>query len=380
MKNLHLLPMDSTFNDGIVSMLNANFPLEENVFVLRSTRSALAGNPNCIVNAAAFSPEYINEHACEYRRIILHSLYMSPKQLLQLSDEAARRITWIVWGHDLYTVKKKEKRTISNQLDSGIHFCKKILRGTLFREWKTRKAVRKKVCGFHSIGIGYPYDEHMIRKKFGKKVSVVYGPVIGHSSIDQIRCLRAEKSNKRLSVRLTEPIRIMVGHSGYDFLEHEKYLRKLAAYKDENICIYMVLCYGASPEKIEYLTDLAINIFGSDKVHVQTEMLSREAYNSFLSKIDIAIFPYRHQSGLGNTKRLAYMGTKLYLDPRGVLAKGFFEGGIKTYDCRKIGRLSFSEFSKATEPPDEFAPLFRSYNSPNNELGISAWRNILTDS
>ena len=243
------------------------------------------------------------------------------------------------------------------------------------REWKVRKAVRNKVSRFHSIGIGFPYDERMIRKKYGKKVPVVFGPVIGPSSFEQVKQLREARIQMQHD-RSAAPIRILLGHSGFDFLEHEKYLRRLASYKDENIHIYMVLCYGASPEKIEYLSKLAITIFGAEKVSIQTEMIPSEDYNRFLSQMDIGIFPFRHQSALGNTKRMAYMGTKLYFDPRGVLAKGYLAGGVKTYDCRRIGKIPFSEFSKPVAPPDPTSPLFISHQS---EYCVTAWKELLVE-
>ena len=68
------------------------------------------------------------------------------------------------------------------------------------------------------------------------------------------------------------------------------------------------------------------------------------------------------------------MGAKLYFHPKGVLAKGFGEGGVKTYDCRKIGKISFSEFIKNENIPSENAPLFFTRNHSNN---IAAWKQIL---
>ena len=137
----------------------------------------------------------------------------------------------------------------------------------------------------------------------------------------------------------------------------------------------MVLAYGASPEKIEYLSNLANQLFGREKVTVQTEMMSLSEYNAFLSTIDIAIFPFRHQSALGNTKRMAFMGTKLFFDPRGVLAKGFLAGGVETFDCRDIGKIPFSKFVEPPALPSLDAPLFSSFEKSHN---ISAWKMLLS--
>lgn len=379
MKNLHLMPMDSTFTDSMVSILNRSFPQAENDFVLETKREKLADTANCTVDPSAFSAEYLNRVHPNYSRIILQSMFLSPDALLHLSDEAAKKLVWIVWGHDLYTVHKPKKRTLKTCWKEAVHCGKKLLRGTYFRQWKKQRALRAKVSKFRCIGIAFPYDEKMIRKKYGKKVPVVYGPVMSGSTTAQYWQLRRDRLRRKQAGNSAEPIRILVGHSGFDFLEHEKYLQKLARYQDENIHIYMILCYGASPEKIERLTRLAVGIFGPEKVTVQTEMTPVEEYNAFLSEIDIAIFPFRHQSALGNAKRMAFMGIKLYFDPRGVLAKGFRAGGVKTYDCRRIGRISFAAFSKPAEAPDVHAELFRSYDPKNKEMGVEAWKHILCD-
>ena len=375
MKNLHLMPMQSTFDDGMVTVLNQHFPLDENVFVLPAERKALVGVENCIIDPGAFTPEYINAHCKEYRHIILQSLFLSPTELLRLSDEAVSKITWIVWGHDLYTVKKKQSLTVKKCFHETIHFFKKVLRGTYLRSWMYNRAVKKKVSQFHSIGIGYPYDEKMIRKKYGKKVPVVYGPVIGQGSFAQIKNLRNKNLQKNLSGQQQGPVNILIGHSGFDFIEHEKYLKKLASYRTENIHIYMVLCYGASPERISYLTNLAVQLFGKERVTVKTEMVPAEEYYGFLSTMDIAIFPFRHQSALGNTRRMAYMGTKLFFDPRGVLAKGFQLGGVSSYDCRKIGNMPYEDFARRSPLPPTDSPLFSCYVKGS---GIAAWKNLLS--
>ena len=375
MKNLHLMPMQSTFDDSMVTILNQNFPAEENLFIVPAPRKALTGVSNCIVDPDAFTSEYINNHFTEYKHIFMHSLYLPPAELLRVSDEAAKRITWIVWGHDLYSVRKKEERSLKKSIHNTIHYFKKLLRGTFIKEWQHKKAVRRKVAQFERIGIGFPYDERMIRKKYGKKMPVVYGPVMSNSNMDLLKKMRKENEKLAHTLLGEHPVRILIGHSGFDFLEHEKYLRKLSAYKNDNIHIYMVLAYGASPEKIKYLSNLANQLFGREKVTVQTEMMSLSEYNAFLSTIDIAIFPFRHQSALGNTKRMAYMGTKLYFDPRGVLAKGFLEGGVETFDCRCIGKIPFSKFIESPSLPSLDAPLFFAFEKSRS---VEAWKTLLS--
>lgn len=370
MKNLHLMPMDSFFDDSMVAVFNQEFPESENVFFHRTNRKALESVENSFVVPESFSAEYINEHAHDYKRIILHSLFLDANGVLKLSDEVACKIVWVVWGHDLYSVHKKKKWTTSLLLKEAVHTLKKTLRGTYIREFKTKKEVARKIALFQCIGIGFPYDEKMIRKKYGHKPRVVYGPVFGPKTPDNRR-LELREKHLAASNHCTN---VIIGHSGFEFLEHEKYLKKLSKYKNEDMQIYLVLSYGADEERIRKLTALANQLFSKGQVTIITEMMDREEYRAFLSKQDVAIFPFLHQSALSNTQMMAFMGTKLYLDPRGVLAKGFRAGGVKSYDCRKIGKVPFSKFREYNEVPSVDAPLFSRDNYSN---AVEAWKEIL---
>lgn len=371
MKNLHLMPMNSTFDDDTVLELTELFPDVENLFLHPVRRKALADFPNSIVAPEAFTPEYINRHCAEFDQIFLHSLFLSPEQLLRLSDEAVGKITWCIWGHDLYTVKPRRSTDLRTLAGEAVHCVKKLLRFTYVRQHAQQRAAAQRVAAFRRIAIGYPYDERMIRKKYGPGATVVYGPYFSRTTEANIGRLRQMRLARKDST-----VNILIGHSGFAFLEHEKYLKRLAAYRDEDIRIHMVLSYGASEARVAALTELAHSLFGPEKCVIVTEMMPKLAYYEYLTNMDVAIFPFRHQSALGNTMRLAYMGVKLYFDPRGVLAKGFLEGGVRTADCREIGRVPFDRFRTQDMPPDTHAPLFDTFFYQKN---IAAWSSIVHD-
>lgn len=369
MKNLHLISMCTHIDEDIVDFLNSEFSPENNDFVSLRPIDHLKHYKNYSSDPAVFSPEYLNQHHQEFRRIILHSLFLSDDEILQLSDEAAKKIVWVVWGQDLYSNGPKTVWNLEMVVKEGIHTVKKIIRGTYLRAFRKKRQVSQKVSQFYGVGIGFSYDEKAIRKKYGPKVHVRYIPVSGKSDMEYKMQLRDRHLNSECG-----ETKVLLGHSGYHFLEHEKYLNKLSAYRNESIHVYMVLSYGASPEKVKYLEELGNSIFGEAKCTVITELMPFKEYEEFLSRIDVAIFPFRHQSALGNTKNMALMGTKLFLDPRGVLYKGFKESGVKTYDCRTIGRISFEEFRKNEIIADAHAPLFRNYFPGES---AKAWRAIL---
>ena len=84
MKNLHLMPMCTHLDDGMVFAINANFPLEENIFYHPAQRVPLREVENSFVVPEAFSVDYINENAKKYKRIILHSLFLSSNEIIKL--------------------------------------------------------------------------------------------------------------------------------------------------------------------------------------------------------------------------------------------------------------------------------------------------------
>ena len=368
MKNLHLMPMSSVFDDDLIIELNSHFPQEDNIFIVKSLRERIKIYNNCIADKDAFTAQYINDNEEKYQNIFLHSLFLNNEQLFRLSPKARRKIVWIVWGHDLY---ENKKRIHSSQIISeSIHSIKKILRGTYIKEFHERKHRAIVIADFKAIGIGYKYDEKMIRKKYGKDIKVVYGPYFSKTTEENVNRLRKMHSTKSNS----EPVNILLGHSGFEFLEHEKYLKLLSKYKNENMNIHLILSYGASTERINKLRKLAYSLFGKEKCTIMEKMMPKVQYYEYLTKMDIAIFPFKHQSALGNTKRLAYMGVKLYLHPRGVLFKGFKDSGVKVYNCLDIGRVSFEKFCQNDISVDINAPLFETFNYQKN---IEAWRQLL---
>lgn len=369
MKNLHLISMCTHIDVEIVESLNSFFPHEENLFISKLPLDQLSGTDNYLVDSGAFNVEYINQHCSEYRCIIIHSMFLSEDEIIHLSDEAADKIVWVVWGQDLYNNGKKPRITVPYLAHEAVHCVKKFLRGTYYRSFIKKRQVSNKVSKFRCVGIGYLYDEKQIRKRFGKAVKVQYLPVSGIVYIEKKLKKREDHLNTKREVK-----NVLIGHSGYHFLEHEKYLRKLSAYKDKPIHIHMVLCYGADENRIRYLKELAYSIFGAEKCTIVTELVPVTEYMDYLSKMDVAIFPFRHQSALGNTISMAFMGVKLYFDPRGVLSKGFKKCGVTTYDCRKIGKIPFEDFIENTEIADVNSPLFDLFYTEKNK---QAWAAVL---
>ncbi|GEM_PF-2061499 len=372
MTNLHLMLGDSTFNVDFAKQINNLFPYEANLFVLNKKQTDLKMEQNCVVNSSFFKPQFLNQHCKEYRYIVLHSLFFSDDEILALSDECAAKIIWCVWGHDLYSVHKKQQNSIKYYFHESVHAVKKVLRGTYIRQFIQKRNIAAKIGEFHLICIGYQYDQNMIRKKYGNKVNVKIAPYFSDFTMNDLKELRSKKEHL-----VKNPTKnILIGHSGFEFLEHEKYLNQLSKYKDEDIHINLVLAYGASAERINKLRKLAYSIFGQEKCTILTEMMPKDKYYDFLSTMDAAVFPYLHQSALANTKVMSYIGVKMYFNPRGVLYKGFSENNVPVYDCRKIGQISFNELFKYDQTVPTESPLYETFDYSKNQR---IWKQILND-
>lgn len=247
------MSLDSGFNARLMIELNTHFPPENNYFVWRAGSKCPAGFGNAVTDPKWFSPRYINQHHDEWDQLFLHELFLTDRQLLQLSDEAAQKITWVVWGHDLYRKPAKP----SKQPRSISVFVYRWLRQYSFFFRGFQKKVAAKVCQFRRIVIGYLYDEVYIRKKFGGTVPVEYGPYFSHDTdrrqADELRYLH--------SVEKHDSVNILIGHCGAPFIEHEMYRKKLAKYKNQPIHIILVMSYLATPERIVRVRELANSLF-----------------------------------------------------------------------------------------------------------------------
>ena len=366
-KNLHLMPINSGFNAKLIDEINQWSPLESNIFVWKDDSPYARYQKNCIADSKMFSAQFLNAHHSEYHHIFFHSLYMEDSEILKLSNEAANKITWVVWGHDLYKVKTPIKSTFRSV---AYHFYKYLQQYNPII-MRRRAKVAAKIGQFERIAIGYSYDEREIRNKYGDNVPVVYGPYFSkESDLQEAISLRNNYQNRTNG----ETTNVLIGHCGADFIQHEKYLKRLSKYKNESIHVYMVLSYLASSGRIYSLAKLAEGYFGKENFTILDKKLPRNEYFAIMNNIDIAIFPYLHQSGLGNTRRMAYMGIKLYFEPKGVLYRGFMADGVKVYDCNEIGKVPFCQFIKNDATVNINSKLFDTFDYQRN---IQAWKDLV---
>lgn len=267
--------------------------------------------------------ELINKYAPEAESVIVHALEI-PQKLLKVKRKYLGKIIWRSWGFDSFY-----PYAMRGEL-------KDIPRAVLKRAWLGRIRKLKAVCGENIV------DEIVLEGLVGDKV-----PVLQYS-------YHNPKHDDRLSVADFEgvdcgidfddsAVNVMLGHSGVREEHHIEMLEKLAAYRGENMHIYLGLGYGYE-DYIQELKDYVARNWG-DQVTIITKMMPLESYFSYLSKIDVAIFDGLQSYALGNICPMIEMGKKFVVNPDGPIRKAFDRDGVPYLTSDTAFDLPFEEFS-----------------------------------
>lgn len=325
MKFLHYMPIASDFyNGGTIKLINGEkeFDRDEHTFFVKYAinQKDIQEYSNVILKPKLSAREF-EIWAKEYDFIILHAWSISYIQQMLISDEAAKKIIWCVWGHDLYKFSNAGlKKDIKSNI---IHFLIK----------KIQIPFVKKV---YAICYSFPYDKREIMNVYGGDIRTFHVSYDFGYNLNKVVNI-AQKASK------DEALKVMVGHSSYNFLNHINILERLKVYKNQNIKIFIPLNYGDMNyrEKIkEYCRSYPLEVV------ILEEKLSKDEYVGYLSSIDIAIMDFKHQAALGNIYLLLLLAKKIYLNGEGIIYNGLKEEGISVFDSRDIGKINYDEFAE----------------------------------
>ena len=359
---IHIMPHHSkVHNYRLIRMIEDNprlFGNDEHVFVIRDREvfESKMENLRNVILEEDIDKNY--KKFCEYvdrsDYVFLHeNTIVSLKILCRLKKRRLKKIIWCVWGHDLYT-----------EGSENIGFLRGLKRKISL---KIRKRISKK---FYAIGIGFKYDAIKIRKEYGEDIKIVYAPygyIKGSKeSIDKIIA-----SNKNVKHNY---LKVMIGHSAYEFLNYFNTLDLLKKYKEENIKISMVLVYG-DQGYASAVKERAIGIFGQDKVEVISEPMPANKYREYLDSVDVCIFNFSKQAALGNFYDLCYFGKKIFLMKGGILdlaAKGEKMEVFYVSDIEKMAYKDFSSLSFSKENEQKFGEYY-----VNESNYLKMWKNTL---
>ena len=266
----------------------------------------------------------INDEFVNYDYIFIHAMNFSITELLKIRKEAKQKFIWLTWGHDLYGYDS----------NSFIMFLKQI-------KLRMRIALLKEIYG---LGYTFEYDAIQAQKLLPKTVKTLHIPYLWSfkkgDSFDG-----CSKDHSKLNV--------LIGHCGFNFIEHIKVMKQLKKIYNENMVINLVLSYGGTEKYIEKVKKYAFNNFDKADINIIDKKMSEREYTEFLSTIDVAIFEYKHSCGLGNIYRLLHLGKKIYLNKNGIIYKGLSSvEKMPLFKTEDIGK-SFDDFSNPLSAKEE---------------------------
>lgn len=362
-KYIHLLPAGgSLFSIEFVRFFNQELTLPGHLFVLYNTNEIESlSSFDKIKYETTFSASSLRLYAKKTQHIVLHGLNLSPIELIGLEDFFLRKIIWCVWGNDLYH-KKPVFTLTNNSCRNFFQIIKRPFSLAYFTFTKAQwKIADRNVQKFNTIVAMFGPDGEEIKKRFGTQTRLVYSQYPVGYYLEDLKSVQPLKKK--------DETWIMVGHSGYAFLRHQKYLDLLYSYRQENIKIILPLSYG-NPSYIERISAYATSLFG-DKALIIRENMKWLDYASLMKTIDVAILDYEHQSALGNIALLLLGGAKLYLSKSGIINQGLTNDGVETFDCHDVGTIPFDVFCHQKEIEEQRMLYVR--NSFDKEFIKKKW-------
>jgi hypothetical protein len=240
-------------------------------------------------------------------KIILHGLLRDKIDKLLLDNpKLFKKCYWIMWGGDFY-----------------------------FPELQSEN--RKKVIANIKYFVNFtPGDFDYIKQHYGANGKLFrcfsYPSNIFHPIESE------QKTN--------DTVNILVGNSATSTNHHFEIFDILTKYKDENTQVYTPLTYGDFQYGMKVMQQ-GYETFGS-KFKPIIEHMEIQAYKSFLTTIDIAMFHHKRQQATGNTVQLLGMGAKVYMHPTSTLWSLFDELHIKVFDINNFSIDKIDDTTKET--------------------------------
>lgn len=321
LKIAHYVCFDKKFIPQQIAFINKNFSkdIDQTFFVHGATKSFIQSAPDNVVSlkkinflkfiVAAHKSDRIIFNGLFYRKIIL---------ILVIMPWLLRKAVWLPWGGDLYW-----------RLYGGESIRKAIF--LVFKGWFVR----------HLYAIATPTygDFKSAIKWYGKGPKHIdAGCNIFNFELSDLNKLLVDKSRNNI-------LKIQIGNSGDPTNEHIEIFKLMSRFSEHSMKIFVPLTYGNK----EYIDEVIINgkdLLG-DRFVPLTQFMSAEAYNSYLSTLDVIIFNHRRQQGFGNLVISLYLGAKVFVRKEVSIFKYLAEDmGCLIHDTNSIGEMGFQEITE----------------------------------
>lgn len=277
--------------------------------------------------------------------IVVHSL-ASPALIfyLVLFKKIQKKVTWVIWGKDLYFYKLSTKKTVFHEI----------------YEW-FRKKCFKNIGKIVTILEG---DYSRLQQWYDVTGKHIVCNDLYHYAVDtQIGEIVANELSDKI---------ILLGNSGSVTNRHIEAIDKIKSCTNISK-IYCPLSYGGNKKYYQKVIAYGKEVFG-DKFVPLVDFMQRDAYEDMLNSVDIGIFNYNRQEGLGNIWMLMFLGKTIYLNKDTSTGEFFDEFDIRYIDFsegikgEKVEILSEVELKKNQTKLGE---------KINVESSVQKWREIL---
>lgn len=243
----------------------------------------------------------------KYEKIIIHGWYYPYFSIpLFLNKFLLKKIYWCMWGADVYTLFEKKltfKAKIYHYFD---RYCK---------------------CNINNYLTQIREDYNLLKENYrikGKHIDTFMYP----SNLYKKQKLSFIPKNK---------LSIQIGNSAEE-RNHLEVLKKLILYQDRIEKIYLPLSYGNTENYIDNLLKEIPNEL-KNKVVPILKVMPFEEYINFLSKVDIAIFPFKQQQAFGNIISLLGMKKTVYLKEESTTYKSLKNIGLNIKSFNNLKNL-----------------------------------------
>lgn len=331
MKYLHVLWQDDiNFNIPLVEMLNnreLGFLGKEHIFITPHERVYnYLKNKNCnIIHTNRRGAEILNLYGVNVQWIFIHALNANGFEVVKIKNEIAKKIIWRTWGHDIF---KAPNYLNSTKISLIFKWILTFLGYPLYV---------MKIHQFYGVGLGFKYDEILIKKYYGKMNCFLLPYVNYKQTAEYLDQICSESKNRK------EPIkRIMIGHSGNPKLNHLQNLARLKKFCDADITICLVLSYGKK-DYIKQVKEKAKFMIPENKLEIIEEYMEIEEYINYLNSMDVAVMDFDGSVALGNTLILLYLGKPIYIKRGSLMDVAFTNERLDLRYADDIERCSFDE-------------------------------------
>lgn len=319
---LHFFPYEK-FTEGVIDFFNSNYDIDNNLFIIYGNQDSFVGDLNKLVSyrnvymVSNLSKKEIKKFIVNAKKIILH--FYNMKLAMQIFFLRKKNIYTVFWGGDLEGLKKMNIKGIKGKF-------RFLISKFLFKYYIPINLIENdfKVL---SKEFGITFKKHFVAGYYNNlyEKQLMKLPFMKHNKIPKV----------------------LVGNSATITNNHKEVFDILKRFNDRNMEIYVPLSYGDknyADEVMNYANKVIDN-----KIIFLTDFMNPFEYNMLLNCIDIGIFNYHRQQGLGNINRLLLLQKKVYVNKKSGLYEYNKDKGITLYDIELLKSASYEEFIQYDE-------------------------------